>query len=278
MDQETYRALVEDLRAEGDELLSILVELTDGRWMLSTPAAGWDIHDQVVHLAFFDEMTTLALIRPEEFVAAAASVTGVGADWIDVIGRERHDLGTREVLEWFVKTRAAVLSALVQAGPDARSPWFGPSMSAASSATARLMETWAHSQDIHDALRLPRLPSRRVRHICHLGVLTRKFSYGNRGLVIPEADVRVELVAPDGEVWTWGDERSPDRITGDAWNFALVVTQRRPMGEAHLQATPGPAAGWLTIAQAFAGPPSGGPGAGADRQGDGPIPFARHAF
>ena len=32
------------------------------------------------------------------------------------------------------------------------SPWYGPSMSARSFVTARLMETWAHGMDVADAL------------------------------------------------------------------------------------------------------------------------------
>ena len=31
-------------------------------------------------------------------------------------------------------------------------PWFGPPMSAASMASARLMETWAHGADVADTL------------------------------------------------------------------------------------------------------------------------------
>ena len=50
-------------------------------------------------------------------------------------------------------------------------------------------------------------------------------------------------------------DRALDRITGDAWDFALVVTQRRALADTSLQATAGPAAQWLRIAQAFAGEP-----------------------
>ncbi|MET3807523.1 uncharacterized protein (TIGR03084 family) [Nakamurella sp. UYEF19] len=277
MNQDSYRALLDDLRAEGEELLSTLFELDDPAWSLATPAVGWDIHDQVVHLAFFDQMTSLALTRPEEFTATAESVTAAGIDWVDVISRERRALPAPKVLDWFVKTRGAVIGALVEVGPEARRPWFGPSMSAASSASARLMETWAHSQDIHDALGLMRLPSQRVRHVCHLGVLTRRFSYDNRGLVMPEVDVRVELVAPAGQVWTWGDEQSPARIVGDAWDFGLVVTQRRSLAEVNVSATPGPAAEWLSIAQTFAGRPSDGPNSVVANPGGGPDSFIRTA-
>jgi uncharacterized protein (TIGR03083 family) len=48
-------------------------------------------------------------------------------------------------------------------------------MSAASSLTARLMETWAHTQDIADALGVTREPTERLRHVAHIGIGARAF-------------------------------------------------------------------------------------------------------
>ncbi len=64
-------------------------------------------------------------------------------------------------------------------------------MSVASSVTARLMETWAHGQDVLDALRLRRRPTDRLRHIAHLGVRTFGWSFRVHGLAVPEQPVRV---------------------------------------------------------------------------------------
>jgi uncharacterized protein (TIGR03084 family) len=120
------------------------------------------------------------------------------------------------------------------------------------------METWAHTQDIADALGVIREPTGRLRHIAHLGVSTRGFSYAIRGKTPPPVPVRVELTAPDGAVWTWGPAEAIDRVTGPALDFCLLVTQRRHRDDLAL-AIEGPAAtGWMAIAQAFAGPP--GPG------------------
>jgi len=66
------------------------------------------------------------------------------------------------------------------------------------------METWAHTQDIADALGIGREPTERLRHIAHLGVGARAFSYAIRGKPQPPDPVRVELTAPDGALWTWG--------------------------------------------------------------------------
>jgi uncharacterized protein (TIGR03084 family) len=131
-------------------------------------------------------------------------------------------------------------------------------MSPASFATARLREYWAHGQDVADGLGVTRTPTARLRHICHIGYRTRGFSYVNRGLEPPSADVRLELTAPDGTTWTYGDDSAPDRVTGPALDFCLLVTQRRHRDDVDVAAHGAAADEWLSIAQAYAGPP--GPG------------------
>jgi uncharacterized protein (TIGR03084 family) len=126
-------------------------------------------------------------------------------------------------------------------------------MSAASSLTARIMETWAHGQDVADALGVQREPSARLRHVAHIGVGARAYSYAVNKIELPPVPVRVELEAPDGELWTWGPLDATDRITGSALDFALLITQRRHRDDLALQVS-GPAAEeWARIGQAFAG-------------------------
>jgi uncharacterized protein (TIGR03084 family) len=119
-------------------------------------------------------------------------------------------------------------------------------MSPASFATARLMEYWAHGQDIADGLGVTRKPTARLRHICHLGVRTRGFSYVTHGLQPPVGEVRVALISPAGGQWTWGDPDASDRVEGSALDFCLVV-------DTALLITGDGARGWMQIAQAFAG-------------------------
>ncbi len=70
------------------------------------------------------------------------------------------------------------------------------------------------------------------------------------------------LTGPSGDVWGWGPEDATDVVRGGAEDFCLVVTQRRHLDDTSLQVE-GPAAReWLTLAQAFAGPPTDGPVAG----------------
>jgi uncharacterized protein (TIGR03084 family) len=124
-------------------------------------------------------------------------------------------------------------------------------------ATARLMETWAHGQDVADALSVRRVPTDRLRDVCHLGVRTRDFAFRINGLEPPAGEFRIELTAPSGETWSWGPEDATGRVTGSAEDFCLVVAQRRDHQETSLVAE-GPAAQqWLPIAQVFAGPPRG---------------------
>jgi uncharacterized protein (TIGR03084 family) len=150
-----------------------------------------------------------------------------------------------------------MLNALATVDPTTRIPWYGPPMGLASFISARLMETWAHGQDVIDALGAKREPTDRLRHIAFLGVRARRNSYEAHGLEMPESDVRVELTAPNGELWTFGDA-TEDVVRGSAEDFCLLVTQRRHPSDTDV-GTKGPLAEeWMSIAQAFAGPPGEG--------------------
>jgi uncharacterized protein (TIGR03084 family) len=126
-------------------------------------------------------------------------------------------------------------------------------MSALSFATARLMETWAHGHDIATALGRELPATARLRHVCHIGVTTRAWSYANRGQPVPEGEVRVELTPPGGGLWTWGAEHATARVRGSALEFCLVTTQRRRLEDTSLLADGATALTWLQQAQAFAG-------------------------
>ena len=245
-------ALLADLRAEQADLRG-LVERTDLE--LATPAQGWDVRDAVAHLAGTDVEATRAARDPAGFVAALPQ--DVGALLAGQL-LERRGLSRPELLASWQDGFAAMTQALAALDPTAPVPWYGPPMSPASFVTARLMEYWAHGQDVADAAGVRREPTGRLRHVCHLGVRTRGFSYAVRGLSVPPGDVRVEVAAPGGGTWSWGT--GPDLVTGDALDLCLVVTQRRDRDDTGLVATGPLAAEWLAIAQCFAGPP--GPGRG----------------
>ena len=120
------------------------------------------------------------------------------------------------------------------------------------------METWAHGQDVLDALGIERRPTDRLRHIAHLGIRALPYSYSINQLVQPTEPIRVELCAPSGGQWTWGPPDVADRVTGQALDFCLVVTQRRHVLDTGLVVTGSTAQQWISIAQAFAGPAGSG--------------------
>ena len=252
-------ALAGDVSAETSVTRDLVAGLDETGWRTATPAAGWSIADQIGHLAYFDEMAVLSAVHPEEFAAdlAEAQASGAAIDPDAIAARYRDRTGA-EVLAWFDAARAELLGTFAGLDPGVRLPWFGPAMSAASSLTARFMETWAHTQDIADTLGVTREPADRLRHVAHIGVGARPFSYAVHGLPPPDVPVYVALAAPSGATWTWGPADATDRVRGPALDFCLLVTQRRHLDDLAL-AVEGPAARqWTAIAQAFAGPPGTG--------------------
>jgi len=257
-------ALAADLAAESAVTRALVAPLDEAGWHTPTPAAGWEIADQVSHLAYFDEVTVQSATRPAEFTAGLAEAAASGGINPDKIAARFRDLSGAQLLTWFDIARAELIGVFTTLDPRARLPWFGPDMSAASSLTARIMETWAHTQDIADALGVIREPTGRLRHVAHIGVGARAFSYAVRGKTPRETPVRVELTAPDGSLWTWGPQDARDRVTGPALDFCLLVTQRRHRDDLTLVIEGPAAAEWMAIAQAFAG----AAGAGRPRRAD----------
>ena len=251
-------AICDDLAAEQADLDRLVAPLDAAGWATPTPAEGWTVHDQVGHLAFFDHEARSALTDPEGFAAGLLEIAGDPGGYMDrSVGTGRAKPPT-ELLQWWRDERRQLLEAARAADPTMRVPWYGPPMSVASFVTARLMETFAHGQDVADALGVEREPTARLRHVAHLGVRARSFNYGQHGREVPAQEVRVELRAPDGSAWSWGPEGAPDRVTGDALDFCLVTTQRRHIDDTDLRVEGDLAREWMRIAQAFAGPP--GPG------------------
>ena len=251
-------ALCDDLAAEHADLDALVAPLEAEEWNRPTPAAGWAIRDQIHHLGWFDRNGALAIEDPDGFTATMTEMVGDFAGFEARSSAEARAMPADEMLAWWRASRERILAVLRAADPTMRVPWYGPPMSLPSFATARLMETWAHGQDVADALGARREPTSRLKHIAHIGVRTRGFSYALHDKPLPDGDVRVELDAPDGSTWVWGSDDVTDRVTGPALDFCLVVTQRRHIADTAIK-TDGPLAEeWLSIAQAFAGSPGEG--------------------
>ena len=246
-------ALLDDLKAEQHDLAQYVAKADLD---LAVPAEPWDVRDTVTHLLVGDQKALLAASDPMRFQAELPQVIadpqGFVDSWLEVgRGLSREELTIR----WY-DGLLALTAALEQVAPGTKIPWYGPPMSPASFATARLMEYWAHGQDVVDALGVRREPTERLRHICHLGYRTRGFSYAVRGLPVPEGEVRVTLQAPGGSTWEWGN--GDDAVLGTAEDFCLRVTQRRHRRDTGLVATGPLADDWLDKAQCFAGLPTDG--------------------
>ncbi len=248
--------ICDDLAAETADLVALLTPLTPEQWDTLTPAEGWTIRDQISHLAYFDETGTLAATDPEAFVESAKALMA-NASGIDVAVERGRAMSAPEVFEWFTSVRARMIEVFRGLDAKSRLPWYGPAMSAMSFATARLMETWAHGQDIVDTLKVTRTPTDRLRHVAHIGVRARPFAYATNGRELPAGEIAVTLTAPSGETWTW-NEGAADSVTGPALDFCLVVTQRRHPADTALVVSGPLAQDWIGIAQAFAGPPGSG--------------------
>ena len=253
-------SVLTDLRLEGDQIEALVAPLPDDAdgWRAPTPAAGWDVAHQVAHLAWTDETALFAVTDRARWDAAVLEALEDPDGFVDVEAARGADVPAPELLERWRTSRARLASALAALPADTKIPWYGPPMSATSMATARFMETWAHGRDIAAGLGVELPADDRVRHVVHLGVRTRGFAYATRGLPAPTSEVRVVLTLPSGAVVEHGPADAPARITGSAYDFGLVVTQRLHPEDADLVAVGEDAFEWLDLAQAFAGPP--GPG------------------
>ena len=245
--------LLDDLYDEADDLVGYVATADLD---LAVPAEPWDVRDTVSHLMVGDEKALLATVDPGGFAAELPTVLadplGFMEGWLEAArGLDKDEL----LLRWR-EGLDALATAIAKVPDGTKIPWYGPPMSPASFTTARLMEYWAHGQDIVDALGKRRTPTARLRHVCHLGYRTRGFSYTVRGLAVPAGDVRVTVTAPDGSTWEWGN--GDDAVVGTAEDFCLRVTQRRHRADTGLVATGPLADDWLDRAQCFAGLPTDG--------------------
>lgn len=254
-----------DLLDEYNDLAALAEQLTPAQWRIDTAFFGWTPWDEIAHLCLFDETGLLAATDGDAFAADARVLMaelGKGREF-SAIARGKYGVmdGAALLAHW--RTRyTALVAALAALDSRARLPWYGPTMSARSFATARMMETWAHGQDVFDAVGVRRRPTHRLKHIAHIGATTYGWTFSNRKLAMPGPAPYVELSAPGNETWTWNEVSAGNAVRGSAEDFCLVVTQRRNVLDTGLQLSGEPAVQWMAIAQCFAGPPAAPPAPG----------------
>lgn len=254
-----------DLIAEADELHGFLATLQEAQWSRPTAFKQWTPWDVVAHLHFFDCVSLVALEGREPFAArrdelVKAMVAGVSNT--ELARRELGNLAPAELLARWIRSCHDMATQLGESDPERRLPWFGPDMGVRMFTTARLMETWAHGQEVYDVLGVERVDGDRIRNIAQIGVNTFAWTFVNRRLPVPGPAPFVRLTAPSGAVWEWNEPRDDERVEGDATGFCQVVTQVRSLADTKLRVTGETARSWMSIAQCFAGPPSDPPAPG----------------
>ena len=259
----------EDFRAESRGLHALLDGVADDRFRTQTQFKGWTIDTVIQHLHFFNIAAELALVDEPALLALFAELKAAreaGETTIAYTDRYLKGLRGRPLLDAWIATSERVADLFAPADPKARLKWAGPDMSARSFITARLMETWAHGQEVYDILGAEREERDYIRNIAMLGVNTFGWTFANRKEPVPEAKPYVRLTAPSGEIWEWNEPSEVERIEGPAVGFCQVVAQTRNIADVDLKVTGPAATAWMTKAQCFAGPPNDPPASGARRR------------
>ena len=253
----------EDFRAESEALFGLLDGADTTRFDEPTLFKDWTINAVLQHLHFWNQMAGLQLTDEAELSRRLGEVMRHEGGMRGFERAHFNEMGGRDLLESWHEDVAHTADLFADADPKARLKWAGPDMSARSSITARLMETWAHGQEVYDHLGVERENADRIQNIVVLGVNTFGWTYMTRKEDPPGPMPYLELTAPSGAVWTYGDESETERGAGLAEEFCQVVTQTRNVADTDLIVTGATARDWMSKAQCFAGAPETPPAPGA---------------
>jgi uncharacterized protein (TIGR03084 family) len=219
-----------------DRLLSTLAE---PGWSAATPATGWDVAEQVRHLAISERAACLAL-------------DGHGADVFAGRAPGLADIGPDGLGEWR-RAREETLRRFSRRHDRDKVFWGAGPMTVRSFADSRLMETWAHGLDCFTAVAVVPVDTPRLRRIAGLGLRALPHAFRVAG-VAPPGDPRavaLDLSAPGGGRWWLGPADSADVITGPAGDWCRVATRRLAAEDASLRGSSPVAAAAIRVARAY---------------------------
>lgn len=262
----------QDFREECDALKALIAPLSDADFEKVTAFKDWTINDVMGHLHMWNWAAERSMNAPEEFhemLNGLLAHRDKGGTMPEYEHGWRKGLSGRALADAWAETYQRVADEFATADPSQRLPWGGPSMSARSSISARLMETWAHGQEVYDVLGVVRQNHDRIRNIVILGVNTFGWTYACREETPPGPMPHLKLTAPSGALWTHGDESTSELIEGLAEEFCQVVTQTRNIADTSLRVTGPVATDWMSKAQCFAGAPNPPPAPGTRRTATG---------
>ncbi len=250
------RALARDFREESEALHALVSPLDNKALDEPTAFKGWTIATVIRHLHVWNLAAEMSLKSDGSFeayyaklaeqLAKGGKMSAFETAWVD-------GLTGRALVSAWKNGFAETAARFALADPAARVKWAGPDMSVRSSLTARLMETWAHGQEVYDVLGAVRKNGDRIRNIVVLGNNTYGWTFKVRGEDPPSPRPHVRLTAPSGEIWTYNDPSENELVEGLAEEFCQVVTQTRNIADTKLKAVGPNAVNWMSKAQCFAG-------------------------
>lgn len=266
-------AEAKDFDAECTALAALLAPLSDADFERATAFKAWTLNDIMSHLYMGDTSARQTLIEPEAYAEARAirrKAQDGGETLLDYQRKWANGVNGRALAGAWRDSAAKTADAYAKADPKQRVKWVGPDMSARSSITARLMETWSHAQAIYDLLGVERQDHDGIRAIAHLGAITYGWTFQNRGEEPPGPAPHIRLTAPSGAIWEWNTDTAPagERVEGPATDFCQVVAQTRNIQDVNLKVTGPNANTWMAKAQCFAGPPNDPPAPGSRKRVD----------
>ncbi len=246
-----------DFYFESAALNALLMPLGDADFDTPTLFKGWTINNILRHLHVWNIAADLALIDEQAFAEMLSQLLAGGKTlrFTEIEARYLGSLSGAALRAQWIGYAEDTAQHFALADPKKRLKWVGPDMSALSSISARLMETWAHAQAVYDVLGVERVDGDHIGNIVRLGINTYGWTWKNRSEDPPGQMPLVTLTAPSGVIWTYGEASGSGSITGSATEFCQVVTQCRNIADTALVVTGDVAARWMAVAQCFAGPP-----------------------
>ncbi|CAI8430504.1 MAG: Uncharacterised protein [Rhodobiaceae bacterium UBA7378] len=253
-----------DFKAESDVLYAVMQDLNDADFAEPTQFKGWTLNDVLEHLHMWNWAANESYVDEDNFVTfvervmtetKGGSLKPFERKWID-------GLAGRDLLETWRGFYTDMAARFEQVDPKMRLKWAGPSMSARSSISARLMETWAHGQEVFDHLGVVRADGDHIKSIAVLGTNTFGWTYATRGETPAGPMPYVRLTAPSGDIWEFGEPSDTEIVEGAASEFCQVVTQVRNIADTQLRVEGPGAIDWMSKAQCFAGGPETPPAPG----------------
>lgn len=247
------KSIINDLIAEQSLVDSLLDTLTEEQWKLPLPGCEpWILQDAVNHVAFFDYCAVR--LMDHEFKDLLDGLDKEAEQDEDYIPWAFRHMTGAETLAWWRSERTKMNFKFMNKDPKERIPWApGMPMSAKSLCSARLMELWAHSVDIYDALGLDVPVFERIKSVLFLSWQARPFAYAINGFQLPDTPMYLELTLPDGEIWAKGDPAAENYIKGSAKEWALVSIRRRNWMDTDLEVVGEEARRYASIVQTYAG-------------------------